>query len=304
MTAAVPDQPLFLIPGATPPGVVDGGQAEQVGDITLICDVCGEEFEGPAGGRNSASFALGRHRRAKHRESTKSGGKSKRRTVTATAEDHEAHPITSSLRDIGAAMGESRGVPTADQLAEGMGRGLQIATIVAAKLLVETDPNIGPADEETKEMLTKYLSLDRRSARGVMGPIARVAAPTSINKKYGRKIVDNIDVLASFGELGTLAMHYRSYFRMRANPAAGADTTMPPQPMQPQPTPPPMQAQAAAPPPEGGVPPPPMVPEMYDTTNLPRFSPSMASPAPQSGTIVTPDTVALIKQRQQQQGAR
>lgn len=181
------------------------------------CDICGEDITGTAAGRSSAKFKLGTHRWVKH------GLKSDKKKARAGAksvdpEGYIEQPISTGLRDIAESIGDNRRVPTANDLAKGLGKGLAMTTTAAAVYAVETDQAIpeGAQGQEQRNFLVGYLSLKERAAADVMMPIARMIAPTGLNKKYGRQIVDNVDVVASFSELGAMAMHWRNYLRARA----------------------------------------------------------------------------------------
>lgn len=230
---------------------------DEPSEITLECPECGEPITGAAKGKNSASWKMGTHKYTKHKIS-KAGGGSKK-TVADPGES--ATPIIGLAQSMAAAAGDSKRVPTANDLANGLGRGLGLVTIIVASALVESDPTIPDTDDgdRTRDYLTDYLSLDDKAAKGIMSPVGKMLAPTALNKKYGRGVIENVDVIASLAELGTLAMHYRKYFRLRTagrplasvspiNPAAGA-----------------------------GMP--------------PAFELGLASPAPQAGIVLTPDAI-------------
>jgi hypothetical protein len=107
--------------------------------------------------------------------------------------------------------------PTADELSRALGKGLGIASITVASYAVETDANIpdGPAGEAERQNLVAYLSLKPRDAQDVMKPFAKAIAGTGVNVRYGRAIVENVDVVSGLGEVVKLALHWRRYFRER-----------------------------------------------------------------------------------------
>lgn len=185
------------------------------GDVDVIekpCDEPGCTFVaiGPSAGRGSASFLLGSH---KYRAHQIAGGK---RKGAPSEEDHQRRPILSAVRDVAADIG-GKGPPSADDLTKALGRGVGLATVGVASYAVETDPTIpeGPEGEARRDALVDELSLSPKGAQELMAPIARMMAPTRINKRYGRTIVENVDAVGAVAELVTLGLHWRRYFRNR-----------------------------------------------------------------------------------------
>lgn len=255
MTEPDPDTPAG---GPTPPGPPAGADT-----IELVCEECGATVSGPPRGRNSAAWALGRHRYAKHRTRGTSEKANRRRANAPDDADYAARPTLSIIRDAAAEVGARKGVPTATDLTKGLGRGLGLTSVAVASWLVESDPAI--TDDKMTDAMIDYLSLDERAAGDIMRPIGNAVAPTRLNRKYGRAVVDNVDVIASVAELGTLAMHWRRYLRLRAGQPAGAG----------QPDGPPVPAPAGPPP--AGVQP--------------------TTPGPRAGVVMTSDDVQRLQRK-------
>lgn len=192
---------------------------EAPAEVTLSCPDCEETVTGPQKGPNSAPFRLAGHRVRAHgyrNPDAKSKGPRQRGV--------ESVP-TAVIRSIGEAAKPTSGrkvtaPPTEGDLSRGLGRGVQILTIVAASYAAETDESL--RTEEARDQLVRELSLSPGAATDVMDPIAHALAPTSLNKRYGRQVIDNIDALASVGELVKLGFRWRRYFRIREAAAAAA----------------------------------------------------------------------------------
>lgn len=156
---------------------------------------------------------LGQHKYVKH--GIKGSGR-KAKPGTPTRAELSDRPALTVVRS---AAGEMRGTgkPTAAALEKGLGEALSLTTIAMASWLAETDPNIadGSDGEQDRDDVVQYLTLPPDAANNVMRPIARVLAPTKINAKYGRAVVDNVEVVSSVIDLGRLFMHYRHYLVTR-----------------------------------------------------------------------------------------
>lgn len=184
---------------------------EAPAELTLTCPECGDTVTGKPAGAGSASWRLGLHRRNKH--NVQGAGKKKGRPKSGAPSEHDfaAHPITSTIRDIASEIGGT-GTPTVDQLTAGLGRGAALLTFTGAALVVESDRGI---DHDKKSTVIDYLSIGEDDAKALMHPIARILAPTKINAKYGRQVIENVDVIGAFGALVQCGMHWREYLDMR-----------------------------------------------------------------------------------------
>lgn len=189
---------------------------ELVDEETLTCEQCGQAITGKAKGAGSAAWKLGTHMRVKHGVQ----GRGRKKRGTPSEAEHEAHPVLSAAREAAADIGiGKKGTPTAEELAAGLGKGLHIATMSAATWAATTDPTIDHSAEGDafRNLIIDDLTLDMEAAKGVMTPIGRVFSGTRINKRYGRGVVDNVDVLGSLFDLAMLMREWRAYFDMRAS---------------------------------------------------------------------------------------
>lgn len=298
-------------------------------DVTLQCPDCEETVTGPEHGRNSALFRLAGHRVRAHGYRKADAQAKGPRQGKARARGVEGTAVT-VLRAVGEGARPESGrkvtaPPTASDLSRGLGRGVQILTIVAASYAAETDPTL--TTEGERDQLVRELSLSPGAAQDVMDPIANAVAPTSLNKKYGRQVIDNVDALASVGELVKLGFRWRRYFRMREAAiqlAAGAPQYMAPgTPGQHAPAGERVQAQPAPeqppPPPHNAPPGVPLVAtddagdhaitrQQYQAAQQAAPSPPVPAvgqqafhldgtpAAPSQGTVVTPDMVRQMRQ--------
>lgn len=212
MSAAVEEE----LPLGSPVSLVK----EEIPEESRDCPECGQTITGKARGAGSLSWKMGQHRRNKHGVKG-AGRKGRPRAGEPTDADREARPVISAIRDVAAGVG-GKGTPNADQLGNGLGRGLGLTTMAIATLAVETDPAIPrtPEGDQFRDRLVDYLSLSPEAANAIMHPIGRALAPTRINQRYGRAVVNNVDVIGSVAELVQLGYHWREYFRMRAEASA------------------------------------------------------------------------------------
>lgn len=171
-------------------------------------------FECPeCGNRYKSKFLLGGHRRSVHQIAGSYSGK---RGPSSSKQRAKARPMLvevarEAAKDAGAG---GRGVPSADQLTAAFARGLGTVTYAAASFAVEGDKAL-PTDE-LKEQMINYLSLSGPDAREACEPLGRAFAKTGLNRRYGRTIVDNVDVAGSVAVLITMGFHWRRYMSARA----------------------------------------------------------------------------------------
>lgn len=199
---------------------------ESTGDdlVSLKCPEPDCDYETtllPENGQGSAKMRLGQHGYVKHGK--KGAGRTPRGKAAQNRQDLADRPaltiINSAAREV-----SGKGKPSATALERGLGEALSLTTIAAASYLAETDPNIadGPQGEQDRDDVVQYLTLPPDAANNVMRPIAKVLAPTKVNAKYGRAIVDNVEVVSSVIDLGRLFMHYRHYMTTRNQTRTGA----------------------------------------------------------------------------------
>lgn len=183
--------------------------------VTLTCELCSEQITGKAAGAGSATWKLGTHNRVKHGIQ----GRGRRKKGQPREAEHEAHPVIAAAREAAADVGiGKKGTPNADELSAGLGKLLHIATMSAASWAATTDPVVdrGPAGNADREFIVNTLTLDMPAAVGVMTPIGRMFSGTRVNKRYGRAVVDNVDVVGSLFDLAMLLREWRGYFEMRS----------------------------------------------------------------------------------------
>lgn len=245
--------------------LLEAAEKHDDGTVTLECPDCGHKITGAERGRGSASWKLGTHRYTKH--GIRGSAKPKQPKGAPDSDALTERPVTATVTSIRSVMGAGTGTPTADQLANGLGEGLGLLTVGIASFAADTDPSIpeGPEGDPMRDELVQYLSLPRDAAQNMMRPVGRLLHGTSVNERYGRKIVDNIDVIGVAFDAGTFVMHWRRYFAARAAWAAGARP-------------------AAAPAMPGNVAPFP-----------PAGATEQTSPAPQHGRVLTPDDIQRMR---------
>lgn len=232
--------------------------------VTIECGEpgCSESFTGPAGGRSSASMLAGRHRYAVHGISK--NGKGRRTAKSAPAPiDVERHPIANAVHE-SASQVRGTGVPRAADLGNALGRGLSVVTLMAAGWAVDSDPAIqaAVANPETaqlaadqKDALVRLLSLSEDAAAKIAAPFGRLIAPTALNRKYGRTLVDNTDLGPAVAELVDVGRAWAQFLALRrehiAELRAARQQSVPagpgPMPAAPPPPPPPPAGTAPAP---------------------------------------------------------
>lgn len=267
---------LFLSPAEAEPASPVSLVKAEVPEESRPCPECGDVITGKARGAGSLAWKMGQHRRNKHGVKGE-GRKGRPRKGEPTDADREARPVVSAVRDVAAAV-TGRGTPSADQLAAGLGRGLGLVNMSFATLAVETDKSIPPGaeGEAIKDQLIDYLSLSDEAARAMMRPVGRVFAPTKLNRRYGRAVVDNVDLVGTAAELIQLGYHWKNYFAMRAAFAAG-------------------QQPAAAPVPGSELAPAPTVGTGEGVVHHP--SGLVHTAPPSSGTVLTPEMITEIQRR-------
>lgn len=177
--------------------------------VELTCDICDEVISGPSKGAGSAKFKLASHRYRIH--GIKKDGTV--RPAKGKVEEGTARPVMGVVRAVRDDLAAGHGAPSEEQLSKAMGRTLGLLSTAVASYAAETDE--GLTDDERDNVIS-YLSLSQTAAKDVVRPLAHLAAPSKLNKKFGRVAVDNVDAVGSVLELGELLFHWRRYFRDRA----------------------------------------------------------------------------------------
>lgn len=174
------------------------------------CPECGAELPTKRG--------LGTHRSLKHGIA----GKNRKAHERAghpdeTPGEHQVRSVVENIKAMADEAGAGKVTarpPDAEELTRAFGRGIYTVSAAAASYAVETDRRLHT--DELKEQYVTYLSLTPLSAHEIAEPLGRAFHRSPLNKKYGRAVVDNVDVVGSFAELAILFMHWRRYFAERA----------------------------------------------------------------------------------------
>lgn len=106
---------------------------------------------------------------------------------------------------------KSKAVPTASEWEPYLTRGLQYLSVFYIWWLT-TDAD----GEELSETEAKKYELDGERANYIAGPFARVWARTPLNRRYGRDLIENMDVLLAAVAIITYILDTRPLWRARA----------------------------------------------------------------------------------------
>lgn len=279
-------------------------QAAAEGKVTIVCSHCGHESTGNARGRGSAAWKHGTHLKAKHGIA---GTKNARRKTLEepTEQDFAERPVISTMQSMAAAAGKRKGAPSAGDISAALGRGVAIGSMAWATYMAETDPRIPntPEGDALRDGLAAHLALPQKAAADVVAPIGKALAPTPINTRYGRALVDNVDILASFAELGKHLIVVKHYLRDRAEafaPSAPVLQLVPQQQAPPADAAPPAAPTQAAQQQAAPAPVPPQFLADNITPMPPAFDGTNGSPAGTGGVLATP---AMVLQIQAQRAA-
>lgn len=255
--------------------------AETRAQESLECPECNETITGPTGGAGSAKFKLASHRYRFHQVRSSKTPKSAKGRSAPTDDEAAAQPVVGVLRDMQAQIPTGTGAPSGHDLTKALGRGVGLVSLAVAGYAVETDEGLTDAQ---RDQLADELSLTPRQAEDVVRPLAKAFAPTKLNRRFGRQVVENVDAVSSVAELTTLALSWRRYFKDRAvregrrpAPAVVIDTT--------------------GTYPDGGLPPPPGPGPGGAAVDgmAPRNGHEYTTPAPQGGVVVSADMVRPVR---------
>lgn len=186
-----------------------------------LCPECGEPFDTP--------LRLGAHRRSKHdvigaTNQASKGPKTRQRRRGRPP--GESRPVIDAIKEFAdeAGAGRGSGPPTEDNLTRAFARSFAAVTMAGALYVVEDDPRL--ATDEQKEEAADHLMLSARGAHDIAEPFGRAFHRSPLNKRYGRALVDNVDLVGAVAELSIMALRWRRYMadrrRWEAAVAAGA----------------------------------------------------------------------------------
>jgi hypothetical protein len=165
---------------------------------------------------NRENWRRGQHERNVHGIVGK-GRQPRKRKGMPTEADKAARPVISAAREVAAEIGSGSGrAPSADKLAEGLGRGVEMAIGGVAVVIVESEPDI---TRDERDRLVGYLSLSPEASVALARPFARLFAGTKLNARYGRQVVDNVDVVGALVEVVQLGIHWREFMALRRQQA-------------------------------------------------------------------------------------
>lgn len=243
--------------------------AEEVEMVERPCPEadCDYVAKGPKVGGGNAALKLGNHRRIAHGYKSDNPDAVRRRNkkgATGAARDNEPIALSIVKDAAGEISSKKTGAPSIDELDRALARMVGTGSVLAASYAAETDPTV--QTEADRDAIVDYLSLAPEAAREVAYPFARILGKSSLNKRYGRALVDNVDAVSATAELVQLAVRWRRYMRTRELRVAQlapstAATGVPPAP-----------AAAAGP--------------------IPRTAPPPSTAPQMSGVVVTPDMVS------------
>lgn len=181
--------------------------------VTLSCEFCGESFTGRPGGPNSAPMQLGRHRKSKHGE-----GKTGKAPARGKGAPAEPESVAAAVADAGAAV-TGKGAPSEANLTRFAGTLVKHASRGVASWAYDSTPDTAvlgiPADPAERAPTIEALSIPQSAAETIMRPVARLLQPTALNRKYGRKLVENTDLLPAIEQLTEVGRNWAEFLRTR-----------------------------------------------------------------------------------------
>lgn len=179
LSSLTPADNVFDQPPVTP-------DTEPPADDTFKCDICGYQSKTQRGAT--------RHRNSQHGKDTEG-----------------VSPTRRVQRDIG-----GKGAPTPEQLTKASGRLLGYGSIALSSIVVDDDPRRHLMTDTQVDDIVAVLSVQPDEAEDIMRPLCRIFAGTTLNKRAGRKIVDNMDAADSVVALILISRRWQKYFADRA----------------------------------------------------------------------------------------
>lgn len=193
---------------------------------TEICPECGHEVAHAQ--RNTAKMMLGKHRRSAHGvegQWSRSGKAGRRRSGRPPVRDEQSVPVR-VLKTAAEEIPDRKTAPSVADLNKALARGFGTLSVLAASYAAETDRTI--TTEVDRDAVVDYLSLSPEAANEVAYPFAKAFGKSRLNKKYGRAIVDNIDLVSAGAELVNLGIRWRRYLNERERRTRVLDNAPPP----------------------------------------------------------------------------
>lgn len=177
----------------------------------VVCPECDREFTAKT--EFAARGSLGRHQKSTHGPGATGGGTgSRRKSGRPPAREDQAVPIQ-VMKNIADEIPGGKGAPSEKDLTKAFARGIGTISVLAASFAAETDPTI--TTEEDRDAVTDYLSLAPEAASEIAYPFAKAFGKSRLNKRYGRALVDNIDLVSAGAEIVNYAVRWRRYLGER-----------------------------------------------------------------------------------------
>jgi len=183
----------------------------------LECPECHDIVIPP--GKMSAKAALGLHRKNDHGVASTSPRRHRKKKADTDAPPtggDGAEPTPRPLRlvtDTASRVGGKK-APTAQQLTAAFAKLYGYASFGVWSMVLDGDPNITTEDQH--DAFIAQLAADDQTAIATVRPLARLTAGSKLNQRFGRAVVDNVDVVESLSAIFDQARAARSYFRARA----------------------------------------------------------------------------------------
>jgi hypothetical protein len=131
------------------------------------------------------------------------------------AEPTPAGRVWEEIRGAAEEVSERRqGPPNITELNRAFGRLLSTSTLAGASYFAETDPRL--RTDADIDAAVAALSLSDAEATQVTYPLARLVGRSSVNRRAGRAIVDNVEIGEAASVLVTVALRWRRYLTQRA----------------------------------------------------------------------------------------
>lgn len=194
---------------------------------TVHCDICNDEV--PINGKATDVMTLGLHKRQRHGIVGKTNRDKPRERASKRA-NSEPQPVDlgderpaslTLIHDAASQASSKKSAPTADELTRVLGKGYTLLGGLAWGAIVEGDPRYS---DEAREEVIDALAPTPNEASATVRPVARLIAKLDVNKRYGRAIVENAEVLDTAAAVLEQARRARAYFSERRRYEQGIRT--------------------------------------------------------------------------------